>query len=152
MLSPLKVPGESIMLWGILGCDAPQAQGEQAGKGLFRSGCRIQDFCTISGLPLQKQETGQKGKEGLCPTGVEMFLCGQSLTQNVIRGGDKRKEKEEKNKKGNRMDRYSEHTPKHPSPVLTGPPSGLTISPVLTCTKESCWYHVLKEKCSRPGV
>lgn len=75
MLSPLKVPGESIiMLWGILGCDAPQARGEQAGKGLSGSGWRIQDSCTISGLPLQKRETGQKEKEGLCLIGVEMFL------------------------------------------------------------------------------
>lgn len=64
------------------------------------------------------------------------------------------KEKEEKkiNEKANRMDRCKEHTPKHHSPALPQPPSGLTINPVLTCTKESCWYNVAKEKWSRLGM
>lgn len=153
MLSPLKVPGESIMFWGILGCDAPQAQGKQAGKRLSGSGFRIQSFCTISGFPLQ--ERAGRGRRDCALLGLRCS-CGQSLAQNVIGEGDKMKEKaekkKEKRKKANRIDRCKKHMQKHHSPGLPGPPSGLTTNPVLTCTKEPCWHSVPKEKWSRLGV
>jgi len=72
MLSPLKVPGESIMFWGIPGCDAPQAQRKQAEEGLSKASVPYLGSL-FSTRPCRGQ--GRKGKEGLRTPGEEMFLC-----------------------------------------------------------------------------
>lgn len=101
MLSPLKVPGESIMFWGILGCDAPQAQGKQAEEGLSGSRFRIQGFYHIwAPSPVPDPAEDRAGKGGAL-LGLRCS-CAQNLTRDVIRGGDKMKGRK---KKAYRVDR-----------------------------------------------